>query len=117
MAYISKEDVSMIRKALKEQFKGFKFSVRMDNHYAIRVAILSGTTDFGKTDYEGGTINHHHTDRYQDQELLERILHVINTAGTRKNYDRSDSMTDYFDVGYYVSLTLGKWDKAFVLTK
>jgi hypothetical protein len=32
------------------------------------------------------------------------------------NYDNSDSMTDYFDVGHYVDLNIGKWDKPFVCT-
>ena len=27
------------------------------------------------------------------------------------NHDNSDPMTDYFDVGWYISVNLGRWDK------
>jgi hypothetical protein len=29
------------------------------------------------------------------------------------NWNRSDIMTDYFDVGHYIDLTFGTWDKPF----
>jgi len=31
------------------------------------------------------------------------------------NHDNSDIMTDYFDVGWYISVRLGKWDKPYVV--
>ena len=30
-------------------------------------------------------------------------------------YDRSDIQTDYFDVAYYISIHIGKWDKPYIL--
>jgi hypothetical protein len=27
------------------------------------------------------------------------------------NHDRSDSQTDYFDVGWYIEIQFGQWDK------
>lgn len=41
------------------------------------------------------------------QEVINNIVEAINS----ENYDNSDSMSDYFDVGYYVHLNFGKWDK------
>jgi hypothetical protein len=32
------------------------------------------------------------------------------------NHDRSDSMTDYFDVGWYISINVGKWNKPYEMT-
>lgn len=31
------------------------------------------------------------------------------------NHNRSDSQTDYFDVGHYTSINLGSWNKPFVV--
>jgi hypothetical protein len=32
---------------------------------------------------------------------------------TVKNHDNSDIMTDYFDVGWYVNIYVGKWNKPY----
>lgn len=42
-------------------------------------------------------------------ELFEQIKDALNDG----NHDRSDSYTDYFDVGWYIDINLGKWDKPF----
>jgi len=31
------------------------------------------------------------------------------------NFDKSDVQTDYFHVGWYMSVNLGKWDKPYIL--
>lgn len=43
-------------------------------------------------------------------ELLKKMSEVVN----RYNWDNSDSMTDYFDVNFHVSLYIGKFDKPFI---
>ena len=42
-------------------------------------------------------------------ELIEDIIKAMNC----QNYDNSDIQRDYFDCGYYISLSVGKWDKPF----
>jgi len=46
------------------------------------------------------------------REPLLAILEALNVG----NHDRSDLQTDYFDVGWYVRLKIGRWDKAFKCT-
>jgi hypothetical protein len=29
------------------------------------------------------------------------------------NHDKSDVMTDYFNVGWYIDINIGKWDKPY----
>ena len=41
---------------------------------------------------------------------LRRVVEIAQAY----NWDNSDSMTDYFDVNYYLHLELGKWDKPFI---
>jgi hypothetical protein len=31
------------------------------------------------------------------------------------NHDNSDSQTDYFDVGWYVDVKVGKWNKPYIV--
>jgi hypothetical protein len=33
------------------------------------------------------------------------------------NHDNSDVQTDYFDVGWYVDVNIGSWDKPYTLEK
>src|SRR5690606_40972107 len=52
-------------------------------------------------------------DCFEDEcvaDVMERIVAALNTG----NWDRSDIQTDYFDVGHYVDLRIGTWDKPFV---
>ena len=46
----------------------------------------------------------------EGHELLKKVDEIVN----KYNYDNSDSMTDYFDVNYYVHFQLGKCDKPFI---
>ena len=43
------------------------------------------------------------------RDFLTEVLDIMNNG----NHDRSDIMTDYFDVGWYVSVNIGKWDKPY----
>lgn len=44
--------------------------------------------------------------------LFGMIMQIIN----KYHYDRSDSMTDYFDTNFYIHLEVGRYDKDFQLT-
>lgn len=121
MAYINKEQAKEIRNDLKKHFpanKGWKFSVTIHNYMSLRVAIMEAPIDFladaDSYAQEKGhrSYNAFHLQNYMHSELLEQIKMLAN----KNNYDNSDIMTDYFDVGYYFDLHIGKWDKPFVLT-
>ena len=45
----------------------------------------------------------------QGFNLVKRIIELTN----KFNWDNSDSQTDYFDVKFYLDLSIGKWDKDF----
>lgn len=47
-----------------------------------------------------------------EAEFVKEMLSAMNGVGTEEeNFDKSDSMTDYFHVGWYVNLSVGRWDK------
>lgn len=109
MAYMNAEKAKVIRDELKKTFPAFKFSVRVDNYTALRVSIVSGPVRFVESNYE--QLNYFYPDRYANADILKKMIEIIN----RTNYDRSDIQTDYFDVGFYLSLDQGKWDRPYVL--
>lgn len=79
------EAVKSIAALIRKEFKKFpmvKASVRVDHHDRIDVTIKS--SPFAK-----------------DSEEIKAIAHYIYTFAQSYNYDNSDSMTDYFDVGFY----------------
>lgn len=47
------------------------------------------------------------------KELFQYVKNLCDSF----NYDDSDSMTDYFDCGFYLDLKIGKWNKPFELIK
>ena len=111
MAYITPEDVKVIRADLK-QFKDFKFTVRVRNYSTVVVTIKKAPFKFCD-DIKGGRINNYHTCQYDNNEKLDEILAVVN----KKNFDNSDIMTDYHHVGFYVDIRQGTYEKEMIVEK
>lgn len=132
MAYMSQERKAQLAPAIKAVLKkyGLKGSISVDNHSTLVVTIKEGPIDFignmlavaatrpGR--YNNGTptymqvnpywIADHYTGSARD------CLLALKEAMDRGNHDNSDAMTDYFDVGWYVNINVGKWNKPYILT-
>ena len=128
MAYIGADSVKAIRVALKAEFPEIKFSVTNDNHSSVVVSIMESpynlinehTADEADIKFGYSSINHYYPERYAHEALYQRIWDIVKiapfNAGTEDEpwYDRSDIQSDYFDVSYYLTLRVGKWNKAYV---
>lgn len=122
MAYISAEEVKEIRQNIKKAFpvkEGWKFSIRKRDCSMLKVVILQAPFDLLSPLLPEGSnssyssLNHYRfEDYYSNTEALFSIKKIINIAN-ENNFDNSDSMTDYFNVGYYFSLSVGEFDKPF----
>ena len=122
MAYISKEDVQAIRAELKQAFPKWKFSVRKGSgSLSVDVNILQGTCSFEGKDYAQVNqywIDSHWTD-YEDRFALTQINEIMHNApgradASRKFFDHSDAMTDYFHTAFYTHLSIGQWDRKYI---
>lgn len=140
MAYISKELKDTKAVKLKEIFKKYKVkaTVAGGNSSAIKVNISAGALDFignfNKTTSDPMNIlgyNHrprdnekvtnlsinpyHYKNHFTNNCLgfLQECMEILNEG----NHDNSDIMTDYFDVGWYVDINIGKWNKPYQLIK
>lgn len=128
MAYMSKEQKAEIAILLKKAFdksakeRGFSYTLSIRNYSAICMNIKKGSVDFFKEHKReeeiierGHTSIQHNADSFgkEAKAILDKALKCLNL----RNYNNSDIMTDYFDVGHYVEINIGNWDKPYILTK
>ena len=137
MAYMSQQRKAELAPAIKAVLKkfGVKASVAVRNHSVLVLNIKSGPIDFignlnkvcsvapGADRYGAyrPAVDHidvnpyHYRDHFDGKALafLSAIMPVMNTG----NHDNSDIQSDYFDVGWYVDVNIGAWNKPYLLTK
>lgn len=133
MAYMSQEKKAKLAPAVKAALKkyGVKGSLSVRNHSTLQLTIKSGKLDFignfnaaaAQRDPTGNRgirtatdsldvnvywYKEHFTGRVRD--FLDAVITAMNVG----NHDRSDIQSDYFDVGWYVDVHIGRWDKPYV---
>ena len=135
MAYMNQERKAQIAPVIKAILKkyGIKGSLAVNNHSTLVLNIKSGSIDFidnyNKTvasqpgGFRNGTpaeknisvnpywYNDHFTGKAR--KFLSEVINAMNNG----NWDRSDIQTDYFDVGWYVDVNIGKWNKPYIVEK
>lgn len=127
MAYVSKEKKQKIAAALKTVMpKGWRWSLAI-NHGSIASApvdlmaeAMRVYNDSYRADRDGkmtAPATHMQADcspeMYFDSSL--DLFRAIRAALNIDNYDNSDIHTDYFDVGHYTHINIGRWNKPFVV--
>lgn len=134
MAYFSQERKAAIAPVVKNILKkyGLKGSLRVRNHMTVVLTLTGGKIDFignhkdvmgrDKEDYfawgaDRGNIdvNVYHYRNQFDGEARDALAELI-AALNDGNHDRSQIEYDYFDVGWYVDVQVGKWNKGYVVT-
>ena len=133
MAFMSQEKKALVAPRIKAILRkyGVKGSLSVRHHSTLVLNIASGPIDFignlnriaaskhREGDFEPAT-DYLHVNVYWYQEhydgealaFLSEVIPIMNEG----NHDRSDIMTDYFDVGWYVDVNIGRWDKPYQLT-
>jgi hypothetical protein len=115
MSQDRKKELTPAIKAVLKKYN-LKGSISVDNYSSLIVTISSGDIDFLKDSGRGhisvntSWIEDHFTGRANDC-LLE-----LKAAMMTGNHDNSDIMTDYFDVGWYIDIKIGKWNKPYNYT-
>ena len=127
MAYVSKEKKAGIKAALDKVIpKGWKWSLAVRDHSVIVLTISKGPRDLTilPASFYHQTPERQKFDRqvsdvrigesFPEGDVNETMKKVA-AALNMNNYDNSDAQTDYFDVGHYVNINVGRWDKPFVI--
>ena len=128
MAYMSQEHKKVIAAKLKEFMpKDWKYSLSVHNHSEIVCVIKSAPFELKNVLSEKAaehaqngnfSVNPHvcwAKEQFVNEDVKNVVLQMLQ-ALNHNNHNNSDIMTDYFDVGHYVSLKFGRWDKPFINT-
>jgi len=136
MAYMSQENKKSKEPLIKALLKkyGLKGSVGVKHHSTLVVNIKSGCIDFIGNYNEAGKASRSDRDFFREvtdghiqvnphwcqehftgraRDCLKELVEVMGTG----NHDNSDIQTDYFDVGWYSDINIGKWDEPYTVTK
>lgn len=128
MAYMTQEKKKELAPKIKQICKkyGVKASLGVNNHSTLVLNINSGSIDFFGDATERANVSEYsiengnfHVNTYcykghftgKALSFLSEVIPSMNIG----NYDKSDVMTDYFDVGWYVDVNVGRWNKSYIL--
>jgi hypothetical protein len=141
MAYVSQELKAKLAPAIKAICKKYniKASLAVGNHSTLVLNVKQGDIDFIEnfiaTD-KAKPYSKYMEDRqveflrknqsldvnvywYKEHfsgralEFLDEVIPAMNDG----NWDKSDIQSDYFNIGWYVSVNVGKWNKPYALVK
>jgi hypothetical protein len=130
MAYVSQEDKKEMAPAIKAVLKkyGMKGSIGVRHHSTLVVTVKSGKLDVignymkncrhaeGRNEApENIDVNLFWLDDHYKGEVLSFLKEMYSAMKGENYFDKSDMMTDYFHCSHYMSLNIGKWDKAYQL--
>ena len=112
MAYMNVEKKNKLAPGIKKVLAkyGMKGTLAVNHHATLECNLKSGPIDFG-TD----SVNEYHIDSHYTGVAKEFLL-KLKDAMMVGNHNNSDIMTDYFDVGWYIGINIGKWDKPYEMT-
>ena len=119
MAYMNQAKKAELTPAIKAVLKKYnlKGTISVSNYSTLCVNISAGEIDFIPANNDRGYIEvntywiHDHYSGIQKDCLME-----LKAAMMTGNHDNSDIMTDYFDVGWYININIGKWNKPYNYT-
>lgn len=113
MAFMNQEKKAALAPAIKAVLKkyGMKGSIAVKHHSTLVVNVQEGQLEF-KEQTAVNTYSIHNN--YEGQQL--KFLQELKAAMMNGNHDNSDIQSDYFDVGWYVNINIGQWNKPYVCT-
>lgn len=117
MAHFSQERKAELSPAIKALCKeyGVKTSLGVDNYSTFVCNIWSSSIDFlGDSGADHIRVNDKHIESHYTgiaREFLLKLRELMMIG----NYNNSDYYTDYFDVGWYIDINVGKWNKPYQL--
>jgi hypothetical protein len=93
---------------------GVKATLAVNNHSTLVLNISKGAIDFRALSIGrfSDQVNHYYIDK-QFTGVAREFLEEAYKAMMVGNHNNSDIQTDYFDVGFYVNINIGKWDRPY----
>ena len=122
MAYMDQETKSEIVAQVAPLLKkhGLKGSFKVENYRKITLAIRSGVVDFGPKDatFRGNNVERERS--WASNEVKSKAIAILDELEDSMRLkwfsDKTNVQDDYFYCSYYYDVTVGSWDKAYILT-
>ena len=113
MAYMNQENKKLLAPKIKAVLKkyGMKGSISIRHHSTLVVTLKQGKIDFADK-----YVNEYHLDSHHSGialEFLTELKDAMNNCEQIQNFDKSNSQEDYFHVGWYIDINIGKWDQEY----
>jgi hypothetical protein len=137
MAYMSQENKASKAPAIKAILKKYncKGTLSINNYSTLVLTIPQGSIDFlgnhkemdqynnrfetNYVPYEPTYLNvcvPHYIDKHYSGTALSFLKEIIEVM-MQGNHNNSDSQSDYFDIGFYIDINIGKWNKPYNFIK
>ena len=116
MPYLNQEKKRELAPLIKSICKkhGIKATLSVtSNRSTLDLNIKSGSIDFDGR--QRSISSSYHKIDFADNQKALAFLSEVWAAMNIGNYDNSDRMSDYIDVGWYTSINLGNYDKPYIL--
>jgi len=124
MAYMNQDKKKAIAPKVKEICKRYNVKATLSVRHGMTLClnIKSGEIDFFADsdldpEKERGQIQvnvYHYKDHFtgMSKAFLSEVIPALNSG----NHDKSDIMSDYFDVGWYIDVNVGRFQKPYIFT-
>lgn len=114
MAYFTQEMKKELAPGIKKVLNkyGMKATLGVRHHSTLVVRIKKGKLDLVNDSVDGQLhyqVNPYWTDRHFSGKSKQFFGELIAAMKGDKWYDRSDIMTDYFDIAYYIDIQAGDY--------
>lgn len=138
MAYMSQEKKKALAPAIKAVLAKYnvKGTIGVRNHSSLVVNLKEGALDFigvanadnnKSAEWSGRPVyeikDHYQVNPYYAHEsgnkkigrFFKELIEAMHGKGSNiQNHNNSDIMTDYFDVGWYLDINVGQWNKPYI---
>ena len=136
MAYVSQELKAKLAPAIKAICKkyGVKSTLSVRNHSTLALTVKSGSIDFiencnrvcGNDHYQVSRgfrpitdkyldVNVYHYQSHHDGVAREFLQEIVDAMRGPDFFDETDAQIDYFHCSHYIDISIGKWNKPYVL--
>ncbi len=116
MAFMSQENKAKLAPGIKAVLKKYnmKGTISVNHHSTLVVTIKSGPL-FQNIHGGNHQVNNYYIKNHYDGKERDFLLE-LNAEMNIGNFDNSDPQTDYFHVGWYVEISIGRWNKPYTCT-
>lgn len=121
MAFVNQDKKAKVKAELKKVIpSAWRWSLAVEHHSTLCLTIAAGPRELAISPRYGEETHRNLNPFYLDKDYpnnpeLQETFKKISVAMNTDNFDNSDIMTDYFHVGHYVSIQIGKWNKPFIV--